>query len=152
MFKADWSKYLLCYIQENKVLALIILAKWMAKQPYQLYDAIMFVNLTFADEDDLVEVRSALFPIASRWKGVGIELRLKLSDLDTIEGAHPNSPEDCLTDVVSRWLQKGYNTTRHGPPTWRKLVRAILVDSGGHNPGLAEKLAQNHQGVYIMCL
>ena len=100
-----------------------------------------------ADEDDLSEVRSALLPIATRWKDVGIELKLKLADLNTIQADHPNSPEDCLTDVVSRWLQKGFNISKHGPPTWRKLVHVILVDAGGKNPALAEKLADKHQGI-----
>ena len=99
-----------------------------------------------ADEDDLSEVRSALLPIASRWKEVGIELKLKLADLDTIQATHRNSPEDCLTNAVSRWLRKGYNISKHGPPTWRKLVHAILVDAGARNPALAEKLPQDHLG------
>ena len=105
-----------------------------------------------ADEDDLSEVMSALLPIASRWKEVGIELKLKLADLDTIEAAHRNSPEDCLTNAVSWWLRKGYNTTKHGPPTWRKLVHAISLDAGGKNPSLAEKLAHDHLGTIILCI
>ena len=106
----------------------------------------MSIPSVSADEDDLSEVRSALLPIASRWKDVGKELKLKLADLNTIQATHPSSPEDCLTDVVSRWLRKGYNTTKHGSPTWRKLVHAILVDAGDKNPALAEKLAQDHLG------
>ena len=103
-------------------------------------------NLHFADEDDLADVRSALFPIASQWKDVGIELRLKLSDLNAIQAAHPMSSEDCLTLVVNEWLQKKYNTTKHGPPSWRKLVRVISLDTGGKNPLLAKKVAENHRG------
>ena len=103
-----------------------------------------------ADEDDLSEVRSALLPIASRWKDVGIELKLKLAVLNTIQAAHPTSLEDCLTDVVSQWLQKGYNTTKHGPPTWRKLVHAISLDAGGKNPELARNVAHDHLGICIV--
>ena len=76
----------------------------------------------------------------------GVELKLKLADLITIQPTHPTSPEDCLIYAVSRWLQKGYNTTKHGPPTWRKLVHVILVDTGVKNPALAEKLAKGHRG------
>ena len=114
-----------------------------------LISSILEVVDVSADEDDLSEVRSALLPIASRWKDVGIELKSKLADLDSKQAVHPNSP-DYLRNAVSRWLQKGYNTTKHGPPTWRKLVRAILVDAGGNrkNPALAEKLADWQGGKY----
>ena len=85
-----------------------------------------------AGEADRSEVRSALLPIASRWKEVGIELKVKLADLDTVQAAHHhNSPEDCLRDAVSQWLQK--------------VVHAILVDSGGKYRTLAERLADKHQ-------
>ena len=111
-----------------------------------LISSILEVVEVSADKDDLSEVRSALLPIASRWKDIGIELKPKPADLDTMQAAHPYYPEDCLKNAVSQWLRKGYSITKHGPPTWSNLVYAMLVDAGGKNTALAKRLVDKHQG------
>ena len=74
-------------------------------------------------------------------------LRLLRSDLHTIDSMHPTNPRECLQAVLEKWLQKGYDHQRYGPPTWKMLVRAVAEPAGGDNITLAEQIARNHQGI-----
>ena len=84
--------------------------------------------------------------LAGRWPSISLALRLLPSDNDTIARGCRDVPRDCLTKVLSKWLQRGYDTSRHGPPTWQMLVAAVANSAGGDNPGLAKQIAENHQG------
>ena len=83
--------------------------------------------------------------VTSKWRAMGLALRLKPSDLDTIE-KHRSDPNDCLTDVLTKWLQQCYNTERFGVPSWKLLVDAVAHRRGGNNPALARQIAANHNG------
>ena len=76
------------------------------------------------DIDDLFEVNSELLPVASRWKNMGLALKLKPYVLNTIEKNHTDV-ESHLLDVLTEWLNKAYNTTRFGDPSWKLLVEAV---------------------------
>ena len=49
-----------------------------------------------------------------------------------------------LRGVTVTWLRQSYDVSRHGHPSWKKLVEAVA--SGGQNPALAQKIAAAHQG------
>ena len=62
--------------------------------------------------------------------------------LDTIEKANHYQPDDCLREVILRWLRRsGYSQS---PPTWRWLVEVVGSPSGGNNPGLARTIVSQH--------
>ena len=65
--------------------------------------------LTIADEDDLRDVRLAAADLAARWKDLGISLGIYLSELNAILLANPNSPSDCLREMLAIWLKLNYN-------------------------------------------
>ena len=76
-------------------------------------------------------------------------LGLLPSDQSTIAAAHPGNPHDCLQVVVVKWLQKGYDYQRYGPPTWRMLVESVGDPVGGNHTALAEAIAKKHPGMCI---
>ena len=69
----------------------------------------MTVSVLLAGEDDLQIVRSAVTSLAGRWKDLGFSLGMRAGDLDTILSANANSPNDCLREMLLRWLKQSYN-------------------------------------------
>ena len=67
------------------------------------------IVLLLTDEDDLRDVRSAVADLAGEWMNLGISLGMRKSDLDPILSANSKSPSDCLRDMLTVWLRKGYN-------------------------------------------
>ena len=84
--------------------------------------------------------------MAPNWRGVGEFLRLNPDLLATIKADHPTSVQQCLTEVLTQWLKKAYNTDRLGPPSWKLLVAAVAHPVGGNNRALAEQIARKHNG------
>ena len=94
----------------------------------------------------MYDVKSALLPIAAKWKDVGIALRLRPSDLDSIETSpHSTSPDKCLSEMLTHWLRKNFNVGRFGEPTWQRLVEVVMDPAGGANPALANSIAGKHK-------
>lgn len=56
-------------------------------------------------DDDLVDIKAAVLPIASRWYELGECLRLKASDLEALQSSHL-STERALTEVLKLWLRQ----------------------------------------------
>ena len=46
-----------------------------------------------------------------------------------------------------KWLRRTYDVDKHGPPTWRTLVKAVSDKAGGDNPALAEEIVKDHKGI-----
>ena len=62
--------------------------------------------------------------------------------LDTIEKANHYEPNDCLREVILRWLRRsGYSQSR---PTWMWLVEVVGSPAGENNPELARRIASQH--------
>ena len=100
----------------------------------------------------MYDVYSEVIGLAGRWQGMCFALRLMPSDESAINTMYPGNPNDCLRAVLTKWLQKGYDYQKHGPPTWGMLVKAVADPAGGDNIALAEEIARNHQGiVYSGC-
>ena len=66
-------------------------------------------KLILAGGDDLQDVRLAVADLVARWKDLGISLGISSSDLDAILSANPQSPSDCLREMLTLWLKQNYN-------------------------------------------
>ena len=104
-------------------------------------------TLLFPVTDDLVDVMGEVMDVAAKWRSLGLALRLKAADLDTISSKNHTDPTECLNDMLLAWLQQHYDFKRFGPPSWRMLCQAISNPAGGNNPALARKIAEHHQAL-----
>ena len=84
------------------------------------------------------------------WRDMCFALGLRPAIADTIAATCCGNPKQCLQEVMIKWLRKTYDVDRHGPPTWRTLVKAVSDKAGGDNPALAEGIAKEHQGIGII--
>ena len=84
--------------------------------------------------------------LKSLYYSLGRALKLKISDLRAICDAYPSESdaERALEDVLLLWLNQKYNVEIHGTPTWKMLVKAVDMKSGGNDHELAERIASNH--------
>ena len=74
-------------------------------------------------------------------------IRHKAEDLAIalrIRNVLPERPK--LRDVMQAWLNREYNVTSQGLPSWRLLVSKIASDTGGANKALAQRIASRHPG------
>ena len=95
------------------------------------------------DEGDLSKIIEEIQPIESRYYNLGRSLNLKITDLRKIRDDHP-SDSDAFKDVLLLWLDQKYDKKKHGPPTWRMLVKAVNNESDEDNDELAKQIALNH--------
>ena len=71
-------------------------------------------------------------------------------DLSAIEQKRCDDPGACLREGLTRWLKEGYNTEKHGPPTWRRLVDAVANSAGGDDHSLALDIAKEHKSKLML--
>ena len=83
--------------------------------------------------------------MANNWKNIGLALRLAPDSLNTL--STKEDVTDCLREVLTQWLKKTYSVKQFGEPSWKLLVKAVSDQVGGNDCALAEKIAQNHQGI-----
>ena len=98
-----------------------------------------------SDLDDHFDVLNELLPLTTKWKGIGLALRLNADLLRVIEADCWGDPTACLTLVITKWLMEGYNIGRFGRPTWQQLVEAVGHPAGGANEMLAMRIAKKHK-------
>ena len=82
--------------------------------------------------DDLREVRGLLYPLRRKWYDIGIELGLKIGELDNIKAAYSDHGE-CLTEMIKLWLK-----STNPLPTWEALGECLEA-TPGHETELARK-------------
>ena len=68
---------------------------------------------------NLKNVRELLYQVRSKWYDMGIELELKVEELDNIKAEYTDLGE-CLTEMLKIWL-KSINPL----PTWKALGDAL---------------------------
>ena len=91
-----------------------------------------------------MDVVEEVIDAASKWRSIGLVLRVKVAELDTISSKDHTDPTECLKDMLLAWLQLRYDFTRFGLPSWKLLCQAISKPVLGYNPALAMKIAHNH--------
>ena len=110
------------------------------------------VSLFTSDlDDDLFDVQSELIPVATKWRSIGIALRLKYKTLERIQAGNSGDATACLTVMVTEWLMRNYNVKRFGEPTWQRLVEAVGHPAGGGNIMLARTIARRHKAAGTLC-
>ena len=95
--------------------------------------------------DDLNRVRAAIIDAATKWHNIGVILGLRPSTLKLIKVANFDDVEFCLNAVLAHWLNQDYLVTKHGQPTWRKLLMAIAHPAGADDTSLANRVAMGRQ-------
>ena len=78
-----------------------------------------------------------------------IDVERKAYKLAIALGLLPGCFEPNIYDVIKVWLEKNYDTQRHGPPSYQRLAEAVADKVGPANPALAKKIATNHPGGLI---
>ena len=64
-----------------------------------------------AGVSDLQDVRSEVAHASARWKDLGTSLRVHPNDLDSIQASYPHSPNDCLREMLLKWLKQVYDVS-----------------------------------------
>ena len=81
-------------------------------------------SIYFADSSQLIDVINALkisgFPPV-RWADLGLRLGLLKITLDTIKKSHTGDIPGCLTECLSKWLNRVDNVDHRGGATWHSL-------------------------------
>ena len=88
---------------------------------------------------DLSTVRNEIHDIRTKWLDIGVELKVKISTLKSIETRYVD-PKDRLREVISEWLKA------NDYPTWQSLVDALrtrVIDE--------PKLAAELEAKYCSC-
>ena len=98
-----------------------------------------------------MDVKEAVQEVLHRWRFIGGALGLRPAQIQTIQATHRGSVEDSMDDAILVWLRRAHNEKKHGPPTWRNLVRAIAARAGGQNVAHARTVAEaHHPSQYII--
>jgi len=87
--------------------------------------------------DDLVTVRKELHEARTKWYDIGLELKVPVGTLDSIE-AQSDDAKKCLLDTLKHWLK-----TVDPKPTWQLLVNALRSCLVKENR-LANSLEEKH--------
>ena len=90
---------------------------------------------------NLSTVRNEIHDSRTKWFDIGIELKVDVSTLKSIESMYSNA-KDCLREVITEWLK-----AVSPKPTWRSLVDALrrpVVDES--------KLAAVLEAKYCSCI
>ena len=86
-----------------------------------------------------------LEPVESRYFEIGTMLHLKPDVLKGICRRNPESSSKGMSEMITEWLNKNYNTKRFGDPMWKSLVIAVAKRLGGANEACARDMANNHR-------
>ena len=81
-----------------------------------------YYDADFIRIDDIREVQDFFWDIRAAWKTIGLELGIDMGTLDSIERTHRMVAEDCLLEMLKRWLQ-------HVTPKPTRSVMASVLQS-----------------------
>ena len=73
--------------------------------------------------NDLREVRELLYPVRRKWYDIGLELGLKVDELDNIQAASTDHGE-CLIKMIKMWLK-----SIDPMPSWKALGDVLKKDT-----------------------
>uniref|UniRef100_A0A1X7U1L5 Uncharacterized protein n=1 Tax=Amphimedon queenslandica TaxID=400682 RepID=A0A1X7U1L5_AMPQE len=114
-----------------------------------LSQVVSWINLDFGFEicfyngiDEYHSVYGKVKSISASWKSFAISLRLRITDINTIEASSHGDATSCLQKVLEYWLMKDYDYERYGCPCWRMVC--VAVKEGGRSSALADEIACEH--------
>ena len=93
---------------------------------------------------DVSVVFKSIADVAPNWEPIGSLLGIHGNTLTAISNNNSASADKYLIDMVTCWLQRNYDTSHHGLPTWERLVQVIASPAGGNNATLALTIARQH--------
>ena len=101
-------------------------------------------------EDDFSDVQSALWKARRKWFNIGVQLGLKVSDLETINYGQGLDLEGKFREMILSWLRLGQQCT------WRALRKA-LKHCTVNLPKLAQQIKTNNgsdesQNCFVQCM
>ena len=70
----------------------------------------------------LKDLTGALNKVASEWKRLGVHLGIPVTTLDTIAADHSHNSQDCLLEMLEKWLKQQVDPP---PPRWADIVDAV---------------------------
>ena len=97
-------------------------------------------------DDDHFDILTEMMPVAGNWKTVGRGLRIDSGRLNMIQETNSGKPRECLSEMLTCWLNRNYNVERFGEPTWRAVVKVVAHPAAGDNCALALSIAEQHSG------
>ena len=100
----------------------------------------------YAGINDLFDVATELEDVASKWRQIGLALRLHDPDLTVID-TEGKSVRGRLEDMLRLWLNRRYDVGKYGEPSWQMLAEAVRARSGGNNPAIADQIQQKYPSV-----
>ena len=80
--------------------------------------------------------------VADKWLAIGLLLGIPYHRLEACEAE--DTLNQRVTQMVTEWLGKRYDTDRFGLPSWRRLVEVIASRAGGSHNYLANQLVKTH--------
>ena len=87
-----------------------------------------------------------MMPVAGSWKAIGRGLRIDSGRLNVIQGSNSGKLKECLSEMLTCWLNRNYNVERFGEPTWQTVVKVVAHPAAGDNCALALRIAKQHSG------
>ena len=87
-----------------------------------------------------------MMPVAGSWKTIGRGLRIDSGRLNVIQQNNSGKPKECLSEILTCWLNRNYNVERFGEPTWQTVVKVVAHPAAGDNCALALSIAEQHSG------
>ena len=79
-------------------------------------------------------VQATLWDARPKWYNIGIQLKMTISDLDSIKITNMANPDVCFTELLIQWLRR-----RSPPPTWSAIVKALRSPTVGYSH-MADKI------------
>ena len=113
---------------------------------YFSYCIMHLISPSSLGENNLQDVLTEMISVADSWKAIGRGLRIDNGHLRTIQADYSGNSRECLSEMLTCWLQRSYNVERFGEPTWRAVVKVVADPAAGDNPALALRIARKHQG------
>lgn len=90
---------------------------------------------------DMSEVYDLVYPVRTKWNSFGLQLKMNYDDLTAIKKECREDPEECLKELLSRWLKRA-----DPKPTWKALVKALKSKTVGFG-GLAQEVKRKYDQV-----
>ena len=87
---------------------------------------------------DQKDLYSELEPVIAQWRKLGEQLNVPDHVLQMIAAYGGDNPDDCITEVLTRWTQQKTHT-------WKILIDAIAATN--KNVELVEELRTKYHGI-----